>query len=307
MFELFTILKDVILPVFILMALGYILHKKFHLDISTLAKLNIYFLVPGFIFVKLYNTQISWNLFSDIFLFFCLYVFMLFLISIVVGKMMGLDKGEKTAFSNSVMFYNSANYGVPVNDLVFKSDPFAMSIQVIVLTLQNIFLFSYGIFSLQSVSKGKLKAALGYFKMPVLYAMLAGILLNIFHVPIPSFIWVPSNYISDALISLALVTLGAQVAALKFKFGLLSVYMSLVIRLLVGPVIALAIIFIFKMDGMFAQALLISSAMPTAVNSAVIAQEYKNHPEFASQVVVLSTIVSAFTVSMIIYLARIIF
>nr|WP_255639810.1 AEC family transporter [Aquibacillus saliphilus] len=300
-------MKDVILPVFILMALGYILHKKFHLDISTLAKLNIYFLVPGFIFVKLYNTQISWNLFSDIFLFFCLYVFMLFLISIVVGKMMGLDKGEKTAFSNSVMFYNSANYGVPVNDLVFKSDPFAMSIQVIVLTLQNIFLFSYGIFSLQSVSKGKLKAALGYFKMPVLYAMLAGILLNIFHVPIPSFIWVPSNYISDALISLALVTLGAQVAALKFKFGLLSVYMSLVIRLLVGPVIALAIIFIFKMDGMFAQALLISSAMPTAVNSAVIAQEYKNHPEFASQVVVLSTIVSAFTVSMIIYLARIIF
>ena len=72
------------------------------------------------------------------------------------------------------MFFNSGNYGVPVNDLVFKSDPLAMSIQVIMLTLQNIFLFSYGIFSLESIKIGKLKAALGYFKMPVLYAMLAG-------------------------------------------------------------------------------------------------------------------------------------
>ncbi|MDY0394104.1 hypothetical protein RWE15_05945 [Virgibacillus halophilus] len=50
-----------------------------------------------------------------------------------------MDKKEKITFSNSVMFFNSGNYGVPVNDLVFKSDPVAMSVQVIMLTLQNIF------------------------------------------------------------------------------------------------------------------------------------------------------------------------
>ncbi|MRH41684.1 AEC family transporter [Aquibacillus halophilus] len=307
MSEFLIILKDIILPVFILMGIGFLLHKKFRLDISTLAKLNIYFLIPGFIFVKLYSTEITLNLFSNIFLFFCFYVLVLYLISIVISKFMGLDKGEKTAFSNSVMFYNSGNYGVPVNDLVFRSDPFAMSIQVIVLALQNIFLFSYGIFSLQSVSQGKLRAALGYFKMPVLYAMLAGVFLNIFDVEIPSYIWVPSNYIANAMVSIALITLGAQVAELKFKSGLLRVYCSLTIRLLVGPIIALIIIFLFKIDGIFAQALFISSAMPTSVNSAVIAQEYNNEPNFAAQVVLLSTIASAFTVSMVIYLARIIF
>jgi malate permease and related proteins len=173
--------------------------------------------------------------------------------------------------------------------------------------LQNIFLFSYGIFSLQSIKVGKLKAALGYFRMPVLYAMLAGVFLNVYNVPIPSFIWVPANYIADAMIALALFTLGAQVAKIKFSTGLKTVYYSLALRLAIGPLIALAIIYIFKVDGIVAQALLIGSAMPTSVNSAVIAEEYNNHPDLAAQIVLFSTLFSAITVTLVIYLARFLF
>jgi len=289
------------------MGIGFFLQRKFDLNLQTLARLNIYFLVPGFIFVKLYSTEISAHLFGSVLFFFILYVILLFIIASFVGKLIGLDKGKKTTFVNSAMFFNSGNYGVPVNDLVFRSDPFAMSIQVIMLTLQNIFLFSYGIFSLQSVKIGKLKAALGYFKMPVLYAMLSGVLLNYFSVPIPSFIWIPANYIADAMISLALFTLGAQVAQMKFVSGLSTVYYSLALRLAIGPIIALGIIYIFKMDGIVAQALFIASAMPTSVNSAVIAQEYNNHPNFAAQIVLFSTMISAITVSIVIYFSRILF
>ena len=305
--ELIIILKDIILPIFVIMALGFVMQTKFGLNIQTLARLNIYFLVPGFIFVKLYSTDISFNLFGNILMFFVLYVAILFVISHFVGNAIGLEKGEKTTFSNSTMFFNSGNYGVPVNDLVFKSDPLAMSIQVIMLTLQNIFLFSYGIFSLNSIKVGKLKAALGYFKMPVLYAMLSGVLLNVYNVPIPSFIWVPANYIADAMIALALFTLGAQVAQIKLSTGLKTVYYSLALRLAIGPLIALAIIYIFQVDGIVAQALLIGSAMPTSVNSAVIAEEYDNHPDLAAQIVLFSTLFSAITVTLVIYLARFLF
>lgn len=307
MVELFVILKEILLPIFVIMGIGFIMQLKFSLNLQTLARLNIYFLVPGFIFVKLHSTQISASLFGNILLFFILYVVLLYCISHFVGKVIRLEKGEKTTFSNSVMFFNSGNYGVPVNDLVFKSDPLAMSIQVIMLTLQNIFLFSYGIFSLQAVQVGKLKAALGYFKMPVLYAMLAGVATNVFNITVPSFIWVPANYIADAMIALALFTLGAQVAQIKFKAGLSSVYYSLLLRLAVGPMVALAIILVFKVDGIVAQALLIGSAMPTSVNSAVIAQEYDNHPDLAAQIVLFSTLISAITVSLVIYLARYLF
>lgn len=307
MTELLIILKDILLPIFVVMGIGFFMQRKFDLNLQTLARLNIYFFVPGFIFVKLYSTNISANLFGNVLFFFILYVILLYILSSFVGKLMGLDKGKKTTFVNSAMFFNSGNYGVPVNDLVFKSDPFAMSIQVIMLTLQNIFLFSYGIFSLQSVKVGKLKAALGYFRMPVLYAMLSGVLLNYFTVPIPSFIWIPANYIADGMISIALFTLGAQVAQMKFISSLSSVYYSLMLRLVIGPVIALGIIYVFQIDGILAQALFIASAMPTSVNSAVIAQEYNNHPNFAAQIVLFSTLMSAITVSIVIYFARVLF
>ncbi len=206
--QFFVIFKDIILPVFILMTIGFYLHLKFKLDLSTLAKLNIYFLVPGFIFVKLYSATFGLALFIKVLLFFILLVVLLNFVALIVAKVMNITSGKKTTFANSVMFFNSGNYGVPVNDLVFRSDPFAMSIQVIMLTLQNIFLFSYGIFSLRAAKEGKLKAALGYFKMPVLYAMLSGVLLNAWNVAIPEPIWVSANYIADAMIAIALLTLG---------------------------------------------------------------------------------------------------
>ena len=307
MLALFTILIDIILPVFIIMMIGYFIQKKFQLDLQTLSKINIYFVVPGFIFVKLYSTDFALGLLGKTLLFFILYVFLLFVVAFLVGKVLKLGKAKQTTFSNSLVFFNSGNYGLPVNDLVFKSDPFAMSIQVIVLTLQNMFLFSYGIFALQSVKIGKLKAMLAYFRMPVLYALLAGLGLNALNIGIPDFIWVPANYIADSMIAIALITLGAQVAQFKFQLGNLSVYVSMCVRLIIGPMMALGIIYLMGVEGTTAQALFIASAMPTSLNSAVIAQEYKSHPDFAAQIVLFSTIFSSITVTLVIYFAQLLF
>lgn len=305
--ELLMILVDIILPIFVLLMVGFVIQRKISLDVQTLARLSIYFLVPGFIFVRLYETVFDGKLFLQIFAFFILFLAILFIISQLVGTLLGMDKKRKTVFSNSILFYNSGNYGIPVNDLVFKSDPLAMSIQVIILTMQNMTIFSYGIFSLRSADLGKMRALLGYFKMPVLYAMLAGILLNVYSVPIPAFIWIPANYIADAMVAIALVTLGAQVAELKITKQLSAVYVSVAMRLLLAPALAYLIILLFGLHGIVAQALFISSAMPTSVNSSVIAQEYDNHPQLAAQIVLFSTLMSTLTVTIIIYVSQLLF
>ena len=182
-----------------------------------------------------------------------------------------------------------------------------MSVQVIVLSLQNIFTFSYGIFSIQAVHIGKIKAMLGYFKMPVLYALIFAIILNYGNVTIPKFIWTPANYIADAMIAIALILLGAQIANIKFSFKWSSSYVFIFVRLIVGPVIALGIIKLMGLEDIIAQALFITSAMPTSVNSSVIAQEYDNHPELAAELVFLSTLLSAITVVIVIYMSKILF
>ena len=307
MFEILYILTNILLPIFIIMFIGYILDVKFELNLNTLAKLNVYFLVPGFIFVRLYETSFSGELFFYIVVFFLIYIIALFLLSKALAKVLKFNTAKTTTLTNSVLFFNSGNYGVPVNDLVFKGDAFAMSVQVIVLTLQNIFTFTYGVFSLQSLQVGKLKALYGYFKMPILYALIIAIVLNYYQISIPEFIWVPANYIAEAMIAIALVLLGAQIARIKFEFKWSSSYMFILLRLIIGPIIALVIINLIGIEGTIGQALFIASAMPASVNSSVIAQEYNNYPELAAQVVFLSTIFSALTVTIVIFLSSIIF
>ncbi|WP_193018368.1 AEC family transporter [Staphylococcus equorum] len=307
MSEMLYILQTVLLPIFIMIFLGFILQKKFTLDLKTLAKLNIYVFVPGFIFVKFYKTDFAIKLLFYIVIFFILYMVVLYIIGKLLSTIRKTDKGEATTLTNSILFFNSGNYGVPVNDLVFKGDPLAMSVQVIVLSLQNIFTFSYGIFAVQSLQIGKLQALLGYFKMPVLYALVLAIILNYNNVPIPEFIWTPANYVADAMIAVALLLLGAQIANIKFSFKWSISYIYIFVRLVIGPLIALVIIKLLGLEGVIAQTLFIASAMPTSVNSSVIAQEYDNHPELAAQLVFLSTLLSAVTVVIVIYFSRILF
>lgn len=307
MAELSLILREIIGPVFVMILIGFIMQIKFKLDLSTLAKINIYFLAPGFIFNALYHAEFSGSFFFNIFFFFILSVIILFILSKLLGKIIKLDPSRQTLFTNSTLFYNSGNYGVPVNALVFQGDPMAMSIQVVALTFQDMFIFSYGIFSLRAANKGTLKAMLGYFRMPVFYGLLAGVLLNVFNVSLPDLVLVPAGYIADSMIAIALLTLGAQVAMIKLTKGLRLVYLSLFIRLICGPLIAYLMIITFSIEGITAQALFIASAMPTSVNSSVIAQEYSDDPTFATQTVLFSTLASAITVTIVIYLARMLF
>lgn len=54
-------------------------------------------------------------------------------------------------------------------------------------------------------------------------------------------------------------------------------------RLIMGPILALILIYVLGFDGVIAQTVLISYSVPTAVNTALIAVECNNNQNFASQ------------------------
>lgn len=307
MSHLIFIFTEIILPIFVLIVVGVVMQRAFKLDLYTLAKINIYFLSPALIFNKLYESELSFSLLFQVIFFISLLIVVLWMISYVIAKGLNLDDRMHLGFSNSIIFYNSANYGIPVNALVFKQDPLAMSIQISVAIFQNVLLFSYGTLALSSARTGRLQAIVAYFKMPVFYALFLGILFKMLAIPIPQFLYTPIAYTSDALIAIALLTLGAQIAHIKPSLTYAPLYLSVFTRLVVGPVVAFIIILLFGFQGVIAQALLISSAMPTSVNSSIIAQEYNNVPEYAAQTVVVSTLFSSITLTFVIYLAMYLF
>lgn len=252
-----------------------------------------------------------------------IFAILVLLLNMIIGvwmaKLFGYDVGKKYAFINSIMFYNSANVGLPLITLIFSSAPYildgqtpyldlAITAQITVMAVQNITTNTIGFLNAGRASLHWKDSIKNIFKMPVIYAIPSAFILKLLPMDLTqSSIWPGLQYIRGGLVSIALITLGVQLSKTTFRIGDKDVYLSTVIRLMGGPILAFILIKLMGINGVLAQTLMVSSSVPTAVNTALIAVEYKNRPDFASQVVMTSTILSTITLSIIIYMARIIF
>lgn len=304
---LFLIVVNVIVPVFFLIAIGALLHRIFHFDMNTLSKINTYFLMPAVSFVNIYESKIGGQLLLTIIGFLLLQNLSLIALATGVAKGAKWDKSLAATFKNSVVLNNSGNFGLPVSQLVFHDNPVGSSIQVVVTIFQNLLTYTYGLANSVSAHAKGAQMVTEFLKLPTLYALLLGLLFNALSIHIPAFIWNPIENISNAFLALALLTLGAQSAYLHLKRISLPLFFSLAGRLAISPALASGIIAILGLEGIVAQALFIASSFPTSRNSAIFALEYNNHPEYAAQAVLVSTLLSSLTVTIVVYLARMLY
>ena len=304
---LFHITLNVILPIFVLIGAGIFLHRQYKLDMNTLSKLNSYLLMPAVSFTNVYQSKIKGDTLLEILSFLVIQGFCLMIVSTGLSKMAKFESRLSSTFKNSVVLSNSGNFGLPVSQMVFQNNPLGLSIQVVVMVFQNLLTYTYGLFNSVSVDKAKFQAIKAFLKNPVIYAFLFGVFLHTFSIKIPEYIWTPIKNTSNAFVAIALVTLGAQSAFLKISRFSLPLILSLIGRLILSPCIAIIIILALKLDGTIAQSLFIASSFPTSRNSSLFALEYGNHPEYAAQVVLLSTVFSMMTVTTVIFSAHMLF
>jgi Predicted permeases len=312
------ILGNNIIPVFILIAFGYIISKKFDLSVFTLSKLNFYLFIPGFIFYNLYTTNLSPQMLKI--LFFCiLYLILNDLIARIISKIRKYDVGQTNAFKNSIMFNNSGNIGVSLITLIFGSAPFvvngktpylseALTIQIMILVFMNITMYTIGFYN---AGRGKMSirdSIHKIFSMPSIYVIPLALLLKYAKVDITTTpLWSTLEYVKNGLVPMALITLGVQLSKTEFDFRNINVNIAVFTRLIIGPILAAVLIRIFGFYGVIAQTIFISYSVPTAVNTALIAVEFDNNQNFASQQVMVSTIFSCITLTSAIYIARVLF
>ncbi|KPV60087.1 transporter [Paenibacillus sp. A3] len=299
------ILLNNVIPLTIMIAIGVILYRAFKLDIKTLSKLNFYLFSPALVFKMLYESSLSLAVLGQTLLFFVLFFAAMFLLMEVVIRLRGYKGGMIPAMRNSVIFYNSANYAIPLNQLVFVGDAFTLSIQIIIMMMQSLLPNTYGIYAVNASKRNDMKQTLRtILTLPVIYIIQIAFLMKGLHIPIPGPVYTPINYVSDAFIATALLTLGVQLGSMKWTFNLADVMLSNVLRLCVGPVVGFLIVLLMGIEGGMAQALVLSCAVPTSLSSVLIAVEYDNEPEFSAQAVFSSTIFSIFTVTLVIYLMK---
>lgn len=301
------IILDVILPILILMLIGAILQRKFQFNLKQLSTLITYCLMPAAVFVNIYDIRIEIDLLLQIIYYLMLYSLSLIIVSHFISKILKLENGESAALKNSISLMNSGNYGLPVSQLIFSQNPVGVSIQIFIVIFQNLLTYSYGIYNLLSATKTIGGIIQSFLRLPVFHALVLGILFQFFTIQLPNSILLPLNQLANGFVAIALILLGAQLSNIKLNFFHRVITWALIGRLLMGPLVAFAMIYLLNIDGIVAQSLFIASSFPTSRNTSTIAMEYQIEPELHAQIVLFSTLFSIIIVTVVIYLSYILF
>lgn len=295
------ILIEIILPIFLLVAVGFVAQKKLHMEVRTFTKINMYIFIPAVLFTKVYEAEVTLQFFGTVLAYILAIQILMYLLGELISRIFKYPRSIKKAFSNSLQFFNSGNYGLPLVELVFKGNPLATTVQIFIMLIQNITGNTFGVFQASTGKSGYRKAMKDILLMPSPYVLAVVLIVKLARIKVPELIMVPLDYISGGFVAIALITLGVQLAGIKFNFKFRDILLSSFIRLMLSPALGFLIVLLLGVKGVMAQSLIIGASTPTAVNTAIIAKEFDNEPEYCSQIVFVSTILSAFTISAVIF------
>lgn len=290
----FQIFWQVIFPVFFIILVGALLERTLTLDISTLTRINFYAFVPALVFVKMLQADLSLLTMGTIALFVILHSALLMGLAVLLYRHPVFAPYRKVLHL-AALLTNAGNYGIPFVLLAF-GDRYA-SVSALIFLLQNLMTFTVGILLMESGQTHRVHLLRSIIRLPVLYALTVALLLNALSLNLPRPLMIPLDYMANALVPVALLTLGTQIGTgiTRSPLGLLAVPIAL--RLIVAPMLALALLPLFGLPADIGKVLVATAGLPIAVNVFILSAQYRTQETFASQVVTLSTLLSAVTQS----------
>lgn len=305
--QLVTIAWTVIAPIFFIIAAGYTVQRRIGLDVQMLTRVIFWILTPAFLFINIYESKLSGGEVLGIIGHFALLFCTMFTVSWYGAGLVGAQDRLRRAVTASVLFYNSGNYGIPVAQLAFGGA--GLAVQSVVIVLQNItnFTIGIGLYAGGRAGTGRRHTLGAIFRLPMVYTLIIAWVWRASGVGLPQPLHDALGLLGRGLVPLALITLGAQMASLKSHRFNPPMLAALGLRLVGGPLLGGLLVVLMHIPPAVAPALIVSTSFPTAVNCALLAAEFDNEPDFAAATVFYSTVISALTVSLVIYVVKTIF
>ncbi len=290
-------LFDPLLIAFFILAAGFVFQKKIGFDQQSAANLLIYVTGPALVFSSIFTKQIDLGEFATLWLAAILIMCASWIFAVFAFRAL---KYKNSGILLPAMFMNSGYLGYPV--ALFAFGEIGLQKAIIFDVMETILCFSIGAFLVQPHGAPIKEKLIGIAKLPLIYAIVLGIILNLAAAPVPSLLVQALALLGSATIPLALLTLGGRIATLKI--GSLKVpAAALFARFVVGGIAGFAFVKILNLQGILASVVLLLSVMPPAVNSYLLNEKFNKDPQNSATAVALGTIVCiipiAFVLSMI--------
>jgi hypothetical protein len=292
-----------ILPIFLVAAVGYLLARRVGASVKTLSSVAFNALSPCLVFDQLVTSHITGAEFGRMATFCVLLTLGMGVAAGLAAIPLRLNRPTLISFLLVVMFSNSGNYALPVVLFAFGREGLAYA--SVYFVVSAIVLYTLGVFVAASGHGNVRQALAGVVRVPALYAVAAAALILATHAGVPLAVMRPITLLSDAAIPVMLLILGMQFERAVMPDRPAAVTLAVGLSLVAAPVLAMALTMMLGLSGVARQVAIVCASMPAAVITTVLALEFDLDAGFATSSVFLSTILSPFTLVLLIaYLQR---
>ncbi len=299
--EVFFALILKIIPLYVLIALGFIAGKYLKASKETVARLLIYIIAPAVIFNSVFTTPIAANVLSLPILFFVLCC-LICLLTYSISKHIWSD-ATKNILSFTAGTGNTGYFGLPVAIALFGTDIAGL---IIISTLGFVLYENTLGFFITARGHHTAKESIDrLLKLPTIYAFVVALILNILGVKFRQAYMDFATLFRGAYTILGMMLIGLGLAGItNFKFDFKFVTASFLVKFVVWPIIIFAIIsfdkaFLGFFTNQIYRVMMLLSVVPLAANTVAYATELNAHPEKASFAVLLSTLFALFYIPLI--------
>lgn len=284
-----------LLPILITAGLGFILNRTLRLDPKTVSRITFYLFSPALVFQILSASTLDSEAVYLIVGFAFASNITVGIIAYLVARLFGMQKKVLIAVILTTFITNAGNFGLSVNKFAFGDA--ALAYASIYFVCSSIMVYTIGV-AIASMGQVSFKdSILNLLKFPTLYALIFAILFNVYKIQLPIPLNRSVNLLAGAAIPAMLLLLGMQLGQANLREHKLPLTLATGIRLLVGPLIALAFSGPFGLSGPALQAGVLESSMPTAVMTTILATEFDVVPSLVSTIVTATTILSPLTLT----------
>lgn len=297
MSQLLTIFVNILAPVFGLVLVGYFAGPRLALDARTLTKFAYYILVPAFVFNVFSDAEIVAGTAARMVGYMTAITLGTVLVAIVAARLLRCSPQMTGAFVLVAAFGNVGNFGLPI--IQFKLGDEALVAASVYFLAGSTLGFVIGVMAATWHRGSSWGAAAAAFKTPGVLAIFPAFLVNGLDWQTPLFLGRGIGLLAAALIPVMLVTLGVQLADMGRPRFSLNVVVAGSIRLIVGPILAIALAGFFGMSDIARGAGILQAAMPVAVLASLVALEHDLLPDFVTTTVLFSTLASAVTLTVV--------
>ncbi len=291
---------EVVLPLFIMLAIGYVIKKLGVASEKALTQMNnVCFRVflPLLLFVSIYESERGSVFNSRLLVFAAFAVIAIFLIAFAVVCLFEKGNAKRGVLIQAFFRSNFIIFGVPITiSLCGPENAGAPAIVgAIVVPMYNILsVVALSIFSKKefSIKNTLLQIA----KNPLVIASVIAVLMLMFSVPLPDFILSAAEDLAQVATPLALVILGGSFEIAKVKSNLRNLLLGVLGKLVIIPMIMLPIAVSLGFRDVDLVVCLSMFCAPTAVASFTMAQQMGGDSELAGELVVFTAFFSIITI-----------